>query len=192
MKELLQKIKNIVKMAFVLSVQENDAHQECVTESFGVESTSAVYSPYGLYSKATKNSIAVLLQCGARRSSSLAFVWNPKKRKKLEDGEVAIWNIEEETGVHLKSSGEIEIKGKGVSITMLTDGSIEIAGNIAVDGDLSIAGNIAVDGAIKATGTIESEVDVIADGISLKNHTHEAGSLVAGATAVTGTTGGAI
>jgi len=32
----------------------------------------------------------------------------------------------------------------------------------------------------------------ITKGISLKNHTHEAGSLVAGATAVTGTTGGAI
>lgn len=43
---------------------------------------------------------------------------------------------------------------------------------IAVTGDVQINGNLVVHGTITATGVITSNTDVVAGGVSLKNHTH--------------------
>lgn len=55
---------------------------------------------------------------------------------------------------------------------------------------VSIKGNLSVDGAISASGDISTDTgDVKAGSVSLKNHTHIAGSLAAPNGPVTGTTG---
>lgn len=69
---------------------------------------------------------------------------------------------------------EINITSGNVNITS----DINITGNVNMEGDLSIEGNISssgelkAEGKISAKGEISSEKDVVAGGVSLKNHTH--------------------
>lgn len=56
----------------------------------------------------------------------------------------------------------------------ITDEGIEFEGNVVANQDINIKGSLTVDGDITATGNIEStDGDVVASGISLKNHTHQ-------------------
>lgn len=45
-------------------------------------------------------------------------------------------------------------------------------GDVEHTGDYEIIGDLHVDGNITCTGTITGDVDVVADGVSLKSHTH--------------------
>lgn len=84
--------------------------------------------------------------------------------------------------VFITSGDLIEIEGANVNIKSGTDVFIDagvsitkdqiIAGDLVVGGNLTVLGNIICKGTIDADKTITSKVDVIADGISLKNHTH--------------------
>ena len=81
------------------------------------------------------------------------------------------------------TSGDlIELEGANVNIKGGTDIFIEpglsvlgnqiISGDLVIGGNLTVLGNIICKGTIDADKTITSKVDVIADGISLKNHVH--------------------
>jgi len=48
----------------------------------------------------------------------------------------------------------------GATTRIESDGGVEIKGDVAIEGDLTL------------TGTATADVDVIADGVSLKHHTH--------------------
>lgn len=90
--------------------------------------------------------------------------------------------------VFLKSGDLIEIEGANVNIKSGTDVFIDagvsvakdqiIAGNLVVGVNLTVLGNIKCLGNIECEGTIHaikeisSDADVIANGISLKNHQH--------------------
>jgi len=56
------------------------------------------------------------------------------------------------------------------------EGDTIVEGNVTQEGNLVITGDLTVNGDIICTGTITASTDVIADGISLKNHTHTSSS----------------
>ena len=87
---------------------------------------------------------------------------------------------------------QLVIKSDHLSIT-LTDQPDSAGGTperkIAVIGDVDVTGDIKVTGNIEASGNIKStDGDIIAGTVSLKNHMHPAGTLVAPNGAVTGAT----
>ena len=167
---MIDKIKNMIKMAVIRAVKE-EYHQEATANALGVEHKSVMYSPYGLYSRAKKGCLAILFQIGDR-GSTLSLAWDSKNRKKLNEGEVALWNIEKNIGVHLKDTGEVEIQGTGCFIRLLP------TGDIAVDGDFVASGGIEAGGDISAEGNITAMGDIQAGTVSLLSHVHQAGALL--------------
>ena len=80
-------------------------------------------------------------------------------------------NVELKFGDHLISqrpSGELFITNGIGSVTLKSDGNIELRPASTV----TVVGNVEVQGTIHATQNISSDTDVIADGVSGKNHTH--------------------
>lgn len=76
---------------------------------------------------------------------------------------------EGEQGLYRKDF-DLEI---GVAMLRYLDQLMQlVCPTVEVTGDVNIIGNLAVTGNITATGTITSDTDVIAQGVSLKNHTH--------------------
>lgn len=76
----------------------------------------------------------------------------------LEDNEVVIYNSD--TNYIKFKDSEIEIKSGSVKITLK-------------DSKVSIEGDLEIDGKLKVTKNIESDEDIKAGSISLKNHTHQ-------------------
>jgi len=78
--------------------------------------------------------------------------------------------------VFIKSGDLLELEGANVNVKSGTDVFIEpglsVLGNQVISGNLVIGGNLTVLGNITCKGTINADVDVIAAGISLVNHTH--------------------
>ena len=64
---------------------------------------------------------------------------------------------------------ELVIKGENVSIKLTDNGT---DANIAIEGDTTITGDVTIDGSLSVTGKITSDDDIVADGISVKEHTH--------------------
>ena len=60
-------------------------------------------------------------------------------------------------------NSDLQIRDKSITIN---------SGNVVINANTTINGNLKVNGTISATGNITSDADVIAGGISLKNHTH--------------------
>ncbi|MBR2659347.1 hypothetical protein IKD60_01155 [Candidatus Saccharibacteria bacterium] len=84
-------------------------------------------------------------------------------------------------------SNSVSASDDGKAVFQALDGSVKVAMSAAlveVLGNLAVTGNISATGSIQATGSVEAGVDVVAGGISLKNHVH------GGVTGGTGTTGG--
>ena len=90
--------------------------------------------------------------------------------------------------VFIKSGDLIELEGANVNLKSGTDVFIEpglsVLGDQVISGNLVIGGNLTVLGNITCKGTINADVDVIAAGISLVNHTHGGVNTGGGSTGV--------
>lgn len=64
---------------------------------------------------------------------------------------------------------DLIIKGENVSIKLTDNGT---DANISITGDTTITGDVTIDGNLSVTGKITSDDDIVADGISVKEHTH--------------------
>ena len=58
-----------------------------------------------------------------------------------------------------------------VGVNPLTS-AISIPSTTTINGDLIINGDVTINGDLQVNGTITASVDVVADGVSLKSHTH--------------------
>lgn len=115
------------------------------------------------------------------KTSSVFIPFIPNKKNRAQD--------------YPQDNNSLVIKSANAKITITDDGTnssiVAEAKTMEVkasDG-VSITGDVAVTGKITATKNIESSGDVKAGSISLKQHSHPAGTLVAPNGAVTGSTG---
>lgn len=78
--------------------------------------------------------------------------------------------------IHAKDSNTIELNVKDSTLTINSD-KATISCDVEIDGNLTCKKNLQVQGKITAQGNITSQSgDIIASGISLKNHTHSNGN----------------
>jgi hypothetical protein len=92
---------------------------------------------------------------------------NPGSRRRFDYADAlylgGVLNGTPEQYIRFKSDGDIEIK---------PNAKLFVLGDVEIQGDTKITGDVDIDGEAHAAGEISSDTDVIADGISGKNHTH--------------------
>lgn len=124
-------------------------------------SQGMIFTPYGLIHNPPDNSMAILFSQNGQDSNSIAIVDDPINRiKNLAKGEVGIANYGTGTNVICKANGDVDVTGTNdVNITLPAANSV----NITIDTMTAV---------IDASGITITNGDVVADGISLKTHTH--------------------
>lgn len=81
----------------------------------------------------------------------------------------------------------VDITATAQTLNINAEKGITVTGDINITGNITATGDVNVDGTITASGNITStNGDVVAGGISLKNHTHDGSTLTTTATVGTG------
>lgn len=166
---LIQRIKNIVKVARLVSSDDSGNYQRGTASYMGKEVPIMLMKQYGVVSKPPANSMCLLFAQNGQESNGIAIVDDPKRRtlKDLKDGEAALYNQLTGDYVYMKEGGEVEIKTPKVSIIVGTTTVTIEEGQVTIDAaDTTMNGNLQVNGTI--TGTV-IETDA---GINLDDHTH--------------------
>ena len=157
----MSKILNYIKQAFYSLVDaDNDDYPSGQSTSNGKSEKFIRLGTYGICSNPPLNSHIVLISSQGQESIKFGIINDFKNRmKSLKEGEVVIMNTITNTYIYL-----------------LTDGSIEISGTTNIIGDLNITGDLDVSGDITTNDitadNVTASTDVIANGVSLKNHVH--------------------
>ncbi len=130
-----------------------------------VTSGSPQFNPPGIDSRPLEGDTALLIP-GERTGTYVSNGYiDEKNASQIEPGEYRAYgrNSEGETVAELvlHGDGSADIFNMNGFIKLKDDGSVDINGVV-----------IGADGSIMAPETISSEVDVLADGISGKSHTH--------------------
>lgn len=126
---------------------------------------------FGASGHAPKGSTGLLVAIGGARSSALLIALDhPGSRPTdLQEGEYRIYNAHGDY-VHLAADGQMTLKARTKVLIDAPDA--EFTGNVSIAGALAVAGDI------DSASTVTGAVDVIAAGISGKNHDHnETGSV---------------
>lgn len=196
MKRLYYMIKNLIKIARLVSTDDSGNFSRGVASYMGKEVPVLDLIPYGLIHRPPPNSLCVILSQNAQESSALALISDPKRRtlRNLIEGEVALNNQTSGDYIYLKDGNTIEAKTNTVTIltggttVTIVDGQVTIdTGNLEVNGNLQVNGTITNTSTIDSGGDITSGADVITNaGISLDDHTH-IGSPTAGSGPVSDT-----
>lgn len=167
---LRNRVINLVTRAVVGLVDDSHKLQELQVSGLEDDDLDEVerFQNYGFTSVPKEGAEAVLLRLGGRGDHPIVIAVDDRRYRilNLVSGEVAVYTS---TGsrIVLKDNGDIE----------LTPSS----GVVKLTGDLNVS------------GTVTAITDVVGSGVSLKSHTHAAGTLLTGASPgdpVTGTTGG--
>ncbi len=152
------------------------------------------FEPYGWTSRAKPGAECLGGFFNGDRSHGVIIVTADRRyRLHIEEGEVAVFDDQGQK-VHLKRDGIEVVTGKDLTATVggnvkeTVSGSVELkAASVKIDAPVEITKTLKVDGLITGQGgmmvsggsgasvtgsmTVTSG-DVVADGISLKNHTH--------------------
>lgn len=141
-------IRNLIRIASV-SLLSKDIERYPVSQVTynGKVSTMMTVSPYGLYSNAPLNSLALMFQLFGYEESLGGICFNPYGRfKNLEEGEVLLGNEKTQSYIKLSKSGEIEIKSTQHLVVNVTGDVTINCQNAVVNGDATINGSFSVSG----------------------------------------------
>jgi hypothetical protein len=157
LQKINQKFLNIIKQAYYSLVDSDISAYpvgQAVTSQKPMKFTRL--SVYGVCSNPPKDSHIVMFNSQGQESVKFGILNDFLNRKKgLKEGEVAIINTKTQTTFFLNENGEIDIVN--AAKVNVIEGEVNV-----INGDTNITnGNINV-----------INGDVIADGISLKNHKH--------------------
>lgn len=157
---MIQKIKSLFKAARLLSSDDSGSYRRGTFFYQGQTGSKAViFTPYGLCSRPPDEAMAIILSQNGQDSNGIAFVDDPLNRfKDLEKGEVAIGNYLTGSRVVFKENGDIDITANADINIALTGAATITAGSMVC--------------VINSDGIDITDGDVVADGISLKTHTH--------------------
>lgn len=155
MRALRHLLVNIVSRAVVKLVDDDAKMQLLQIEALKgeVRDRAERFQNYGFTSVPLPGAEAVVIFPGGQREHPLVIAVDDRRYrlKALAAGEVALYTDQGDY-VHLKRDGNIEIKA---STEVVLDVPL-----VTMTGDLTV------------NGTVTGETDVIADGISGKNHVH--------------------
>lgn len=171
---MIQKLKSLIKMASMVSSDDTGKLRFGQFFYQGQTSKGQIFTPYGFYHNPPDDSLAIIFAQNGQDSNRIAMVSDPNKRKKnLAKGEAGIENAVTGSFVLMKEDGSIEIDSpddvtitSAKSVTITAD---NVSFNLTGTSTFTIGGtSITID----ANGITVTGGDIVADGISLKAHTH--------------------
>ena len=144
--KLINKIKNIVKIARIVSVDDSADIRFGVVKYLGKEQECQIFTPYGIMSNPPENSMGPIFQIDGEESKLMGMFDRTDNRpvKNLESGEVAVGNYETGDYVKFKDGNIIEISCGG-------DLNITVSGTATIDGDLDVTGEVTAKSGSPAT-----------------------------------------
>lgn len=170
LKYLEDKIMNADKFAVTTGVESSNNNSQFPVfqvQYMGKTADVFVYYPYGYYASLPKDQLLVVQSIGAEEENRAALgSGDPNDRPAIDKGELIIFHPETKATIHLKKTGEIEIKStKGQDVNIVGDGNINLGvggPKIARLGDtvtVSVIGVTVGAATIPASGTITSGGD---------------------------------
>lgn len=157
-----QALKRLIKAARSVMTSDADNYRRVRVVYLGSPERDALdLTPYGFGHHAPQGSLAVVLDLSAQDSNPVAIVADPRNRlyRNSVEGEAWLENPGTAALVLLKAGGDIEVTAPqgNVNITAQTSTTVTIGTMTAV---------------FDKDGLTVTDGDVVADGISLKTHTH--------------------
>ena len=150
---MMDKIKSFLKIGRTSTVDDTGAIRFVNVSYQGRPSVRCMsFTPWGFDHNPPAESMAVAFQQNGQESNNIAMVSDPNGRTKLNDGEVIVYNPDTGASVLFDENGNIEI-------------TVQDANSVA----FTIGGMRAI---IDSNGINITGGDVVADGVSLKTHTH--------------------
>ena len=127
--KIINKIKNIIKLARVVSVDDSKDIRIGVVQYLGKEQQVTIFTPYGFMHNPPENSFGPIWQINGEESKIVGMFDRTDQRpvKELASGEVAVGNYLTGDYVIFKSSG-IEI--------------VAATGTVTISGDLDVTGEV--------------------------------------------------
>lgn len=176
LQSLFMGVRNLFVRGVVRDLDDSGANQTLTVDTHvGRTRTQVpVYQIYGLASHVPHDgAITVMLHAGGDHSDPIALPpSNPEKARmgNLAEGETVLYDS---VGQKIFLQG-----GKIVMVDAAQQMLVRVAGQpvltVTEDG-ASVQGDLSVSGDVTSGGTVTGKKDVMADAISLKNHTHTSG-----------------
>jgi len=160
MQALITILRNIITRSKTVDDQIDNNYSYSVNIStYGQTTNSEAYYPYGMASRAPKNSVAITFLIGGQPENKTSFLYDPSTRfTGLEVGEVIIGNQIKQTFIKFNEDGTIDIQTDDtltVKGNQIISGNLTVKGsNVVMDGDVLIKGNLIVEGNINGDGEI--------------------------------------
>lgn len=195
---LYNKVRSLIKASTVSGVNDTGGFRFGTIRALGKSQTANIFAPYGLIHSPPDGSMGVTFLLQGEESKSIVIADDPKNRVKgLVSGEVGIANYLTGTRFIMKENGDLDIQVNGNANVNVTgnlnsevggDVTTNAAGNITATAgeniEISAVGtaNITAASVSAQIGTMRATIDgngitvqngdVVADGISLKQHLH--------------------
>lgn len=189
MRALYSKIKNMIKVARLLSTIDDGDLRLARAQYFNKNQIVGAFSPYGLMHNPPIGSLGLLFSVSSLESHTIGIFDDPNNRtlKGLGNGEVAIGNYGTGDYVHFRNGQIIKVRATGnMEVEADNDVIINVGNNItAVANDsvtltaptVTINGNVTVNGNVSSTGTISAPTiaagsSLTVDGLEMGTHRH--------------------
>lgn len=181
MRALYSKIKNMIKVARLLSTIDDGNLRLAKAQYFNKSQIVGAFSPYGIMHNPPVGSLGLLFSVNSQESHTMGIFDDPNNRtlKSLGTGEVAIGNYGTGDYVHFQNGQIIKVRATG-NVEMEIDNSLTVvAGSNAVltAPTVTINGNLTVNGNINSTGTISAPTiaasnSLTVGGLEMEDHVH--------------------
>lgn len=134
MKRIFTLIKNIFKVAKVLSVDDSGDYQFANVSFLGKTQKVMLFTPYGLVSKPPVGSMGLLWSQQGQESNGIGMADDPKTRplKDLNDGESALVNHITGDYIYLKENGDIAVSCSGNLVANVAGDATLTAVNVEI------------------------------------------------------------
>ncbi len=144
-------IKKLIKFAAGLVTTDTGDYRRTGISYQGISNKQAVdLTPYGFFHNTPEGGLALVFAQNGQESNPVVIMDDPKNRfKNTSEGETGLYNQLTEDLIHLRADGSILLKVSG-STMVFENGTLTVSN----------------------ANVIVTSGDVIADGISLKTHTH--------------------
>lgn len=187
MNSIMSCIKNLIKLARILSVNDSVDIRTAQIEFLGKRQSAAVFSPYGLMHNPPANSMGPVWQINGEESKLMGIFDRSDQRtlKNLESGEVAIGNYATGDYVHFRNgrivkivaTGNVDVEAAGSAVVNagasaeVTAPAITLNGPVTINGTLNVTDAATLGSTLSTTGAITTP-GITIGGIPFGTHRH--------------------
>ena len=133
--ELINKIRNMIKLARITIAQEDDGLDTIAQcEAMGKPSKVVLIYPYGFSANAPVDSTVAMLNAQGSGRNYLGIPTMPENRfGDLKEWEVQIGNYKTKASIFFGDDGNIRVENDNGYIELAENGQVNVNGNFTVD-----------------------------------------------------------